>query len=265
MKKSLLFFCACAYALTSVPAYGIPLGVLELTNGTIQSGDKIFTNFGFSSLASTSPQQASDIDVIPVTVGGNHGLRFVGPFFGTTSQVGSTIFIELGFYDFNFDVMTTDPNVLIHDVSQSWAFTHFGEGFRNFAVHTTGQNCADIFCSGPGEFDDLGLHTSLHGVPFMEPVIPSPGILSSTAILPFDSPFLRLENDVFIGAGSINDPIATLHPTFVSVPFVEFTFSQTTAVPKPVPEPSTLLLFGSAFALVQAVRFRSHRRRVRRP
>ena len=229
---------------------------LELTNGTIQSGDKLFSNFGFSSLASTSSQQASHIDVIPVTVGGNHGLRFVGPFFATTSQVGSTIFIELGFYDFNFDVITTDPNVLIHNVSQSWAFTHFGEGFRNFALHTTGQNCADIFCNGPGEFDDLGLNTSLHGVPFMDPIIPSPGILSATAILPFDSPFLRLENDIVIVAGRIGDPIATLHPNLVSVPFVEFTFSQTTAVPEPVPEPSTALLFGGAFALLQVVRYR---------
>ncbi len=96
----------------------------------------------------------------------------------------------------------------------------------------------------------------------MEPIIPSPGILSTTAILQFDSAFLRLENDIFIGAGAINDPIATLHPTFVSVPFVEFTFSQTTVVPEPVPEPSTLLLFGSAFALLQGVRYRRKNRSV---
>jgi hypothetical protein len=183
MTTSLLLVWASLYALTSVPAYGTPLGILSATNATIEIGGHIFENFGFSSLGSTLPQ-ASDIDVIPITVAGNHGLRFVGPFFGTTTQVGSTTLVQLGIYHIDFDVKSTDPNALIHEVSHSWSFTHFGEGSKNFEVITNVQNCTSIVCSGPGQFDFLTLDTSLHGNGGGGPVIPSPGILSEQAILP---------------------------------------------------------------------------------
>ena len=176
MNKSRFVLWTCVYAFMSVPAYGISLGVLTNTNGTIQSGDKIFSNFVISSFSSADPTDVGDIDVIPVTVAGNHGLRFVGPFSGATTQVNNTILVELGFYHIDFDVQTTDPNVQIQDVNHSWAFTHFGQGLLNFALGTEVQSCPGPFsCTGPGEFDGVSIDTSLHGIPFC-PLIPSPGI-----------------------------------------------------------------------------------------
>ena len=244
MKRTLLLLWACVYAFTSVPAYGIPLGTLEGTNGSILSGDLIFDNFSSSSLASTQPGQASDIDVVPITVAGEHGLRFIGPFFGTTQQVGNTTFVELGFYDFAFDVKTTNPNLLLHNVSHSWAFTHFGEGSKQFSLTTQVRNCPFAVCIGPGEFDIQALDTSLHGNGGGGPVIPSPGILSEHAILPSNTPFLGVENDITMQAGSVFDAIATLHPTFVSVPFVEITFSQV------IPEPETYAMMVAGLGLL---------------
>jgi hypothetical protein len=190
MKKS-LFVCVCVYVLTSVPAHAIPLGILAATDGTIEVGGKIFHDFGGTSVPIGSlPQQVGDIDVIPVTIGGKHGLRFVGPFFATTTQAGSTTFIQFGLYGIDFAVQTTDPNVLINGVSQSFPFTHFGEGAKGFRVFTDVDNCVSFFCDEPGEFDFLPLNSSLHGVPFMPPIAPSPGTLSEDVILPINSSFL---------------------------------------------------------------------------
>ena len=250
MKTSLLLVWAFVYGLLSVPAYGTPLGVLNATNGTVEVGGLVFENFNFFSIASTSPA-VEDIDVIPITVAGRHGLRLVGPFFGTTTLSGGTVFVPLGLYQIDFDVTNTDPNALFHDVSHSWAFTHFGEGAKNFSVTTDVQNCPEFVCGGPGKFDFLQAHTAL-GPPF--PAIPSPGILSGGVTFPIDSPFLRVENHLDLIAGSVFDDITTVHPTFVSVPFVEFTFGVTSATT--VPEPSTALLFGSASAMAMALRFR---------
>jgi hypothetical protein len=252
MKTSRFVLWVCVYAFISVPAYGTPLGLLTDTNGTIQSGDKIFENFFASNLSvGSDPADFRDIDVIPVTVAGNHGLRFVGPFFAETTQVGSTIFIELGTGNMRFDVRTTDPNVQLQGMNQSWPFTHFGQGFLNFAVNTTAQSCPDVFCSGPGEFDAVVINTSLHGNGGSGPVIPSPGIISEQAIFPNGTDFLRVENIISIVAGRITDPVETLHPTLVSVPFVEFTFSQTTAVPEPA---TGLLLVPAGLAMLIAWR-----------
>jgi hypothetical protein len=252
MKTSLLLVWAFVYGFLSVPAYGTPLGVLNATNGTIEVGGNVFENFDFFSLASTSPA-VSDIDVIPVTVAGRPGLRFVGPFFGTTTLSGGTIFVQLGSYQIDFDVTQTDPNALFHDVSHSWPFTHFGAGSKNFAVTTGVQNCPELVCVGPGKFDFVQVNTSL------TPLIPSPGILSEGITLPIDSPFLRVENHLTLVAGSVFDEISTLHPTFVSVPFVEVTFGVTDATD--VPEPTTVLLFGPASAMVMALRLRRRKTR----
>jgi hypothetical protein len=255
MKTSLLLVWAFVYGFLSVPAYGTPLGVLNATNGTIEVGGNVFENFVFFSIASTSPA-VSDIDVIPVTVAGRPGLRFVGPFFGTTTSSGGTIFVEFGSYQIDFDVTNTDPNALFHDVSHSWPFTHFGAGSKNFSVTTDVQNCPEFVCGGPGKFDFVQVNTRL-GPPF--PVIPSPGILSEGITLPIDSPFLRVENHLDLIAGSVFDEISTLHPTFVSVPFVEVTFGVTSATT--VPEPSTVLLFGPASAMAMALRLRRRKTR----
>jgi hypothetical protein len=68
-------------------AQAIPLTTLVATNGTIQQGDKLFSNFtapgfivGFGDITPTS---YSGIDVQGVTVNGEHGLRFSGPFTAT--------------------------------------------------------------------------------------------------------------------------------------------------------------------------------------
>jgi hypothetical protein len=239
-----LLVAAMALALAAMPgrSLAIPLGTLVGTNGSITQGDKVFDSFAMGGLIATSPASVGDIDVQGITVAGVHGLRFTGPFSGD-NLTG----IELGTYHISFSATVTDTNFLFHGVSHQYVATHSG-GSRNIAQNTNVQSCALAICVGPGEFDFISLNTTL--IPAS--MKPSPVAQSDSLVLPFDVPFLRIDHDIVMVAGSVFDDPQV--PTFVSFPSVDILFPQATAIP----EPTTWLLLGCGLAPLVVV---SRRRR----
>ena len=235
---------ACALAAMPGRSLSIPLGTLVATNGSITQGDKVFDSFTMSGLIATSPASVSDIDVQGITVAGVHGLRFTGPFLGD-NLTG----IELGTYHISFSATVTDINFLFHGVSHQYVATHSG-GSRNIAQTTNVQSCALAICVGPGEFDFISLNTTL--IPAS--MTPSPVAQSDSLVLPFDVPFLRIDHDIFMQAGSVFDDPQI--PTSVSFPSVDIRFPQAMAIP----EPTTWLLLGCGLAPLVSF---SRKRRVR--
>src|SRR3954447_3426165 len=77
------------------PVSATPISDLVAANGSIQQGDKFFTNFRFDSflvaIGDVSPQQTGAIDVQAVTVSGENGLRFSGPFTATFPGDGASL------------------------------------------------------------------------------------------------------------------------------------------------------------------------------
>jgi hypothetical protein len=233
-------------------AQAIPLTTLVATNGTIQQGDKLFSNFfapgfliGFGDITPTS---YSGIDVQGITVNGEHGLRFSGPFTATFVPGESLAFAS---YLFGFDVTTTDPNFLIHDVRHAYAVTHSGNGSpfqtRNVTAGTDVKTCVAVFCLGPDDFQDIGPSSSISMSPGV--LFPSPTVINENFILPHDVDFLRVMQDLsVIGSASMLETDMQA----VAFPYIDVTFSQTV-----VPEPATIVLIGAGLALLVRSRTRA--------
>jgi PEP-CTERM motif len=224
-------------ALISTPAQAIPLTTLVTTGGTIQQGDKLFSNFDVPSLlvaiGNVTPVSYSGIDVQGITVGGQDGLRFSGPFSAVFAPSGSLALVT---YHFTFDVTVLDPSLLLHDVSHSYVVTHSGNGSpfqtRNVTATTDVRTCPELFCLDPSDFE-VSLHSTISpttGLP-----LPSPTAINVSLVLPHDVSFLRVENDVFLSAGSLQET----DPQSVSFPYIDVIVSQTA-----IPEPASLLLVG---------------------
>jgi len=133
--------------------------------------------------------------------------------------------------------------------AHQYVATHSG-GSRNIAQTTNVQSCALAICVGPGEFDFISLNTTL--IPAS--MTPSPVAQSDSLVLPFDVPFLRIDHDIFMQAGSVFDDPQI--PTSVSFPSVDIRFPQAMAIP----EPTTWLLLGCGLAPLVSF---SRKRRVR--
>ncbi|MGH7229747.1 MAG: PEP-CTERM sorting domain-containing protein [Nitrospiraceae bacterium] len=131
----------------------------------------------------------------------------------------------------------TDPSALIHDVRQTYVVTHSGGGFedRNVTANTDVRTCPFAICFGPGQFSGVGPSSSLLPIN----THPSPTNVNANVVLPHDVNFLKVDQDIFMIAGSIAETDAQS----VSFPFIDVTFSQVV-----VPEPSTMLLLGSGLA-----------------
>jgi hypothetical protein len=83
---------ALTIALSLYPGYvssvhAVSLSSLVSSNGTIQQGDKLFSNFSFDPIVGNclvnpcGPANTGTIDVQGIVVAGQNGLRFTGPFF----------------------------------------------------------------------------------------------------------------------------------------------------------------------------------------
>ncbi|MGH7229748.1 MAG: hypothetical protein ACREJU_00080 [Nitrospiraceae bacterium] len=90
MRVTTTILAVMATCLMAVPAKtvrAISLDMLAETNGSIQQGDKVFSNFSFPAVLVASAY--GDITVQGVTVSGEHGLRFSGPFSAGFAPEGS--------------------------------------------------------------------------------------------------------------------------------------------------------------------------------
>lgn len=102
-------------------ADAIPLGTL-VAGDTITVGDKLFSNFSVSNVATqnSTPDDPLDIDVVGITnVLGEHGLRLSG--IGTAVTPGGTPG-ALAFF-LEYDVTVLDPFFVLHDVRHSFTST----------------------------------------------------------------------------------------------------------------------------------------------
>ena len=219
-------------------AQAIPLQTLADANLAIQEGDKFFTNFRFNPfpifLGNASPFPPQTLDVQGRTIGSEHGLRFSGPFTGSTAQGGS---IASGDWDITFDVVTRDPSKSITGVRHAYEVTYAGSG--NAGVSTNVRNCPFSVCVGPGEFDRTLSSSALSaGSP------PSPASLNEARSLPATN-FLRVDNRIFLNTGSVFAP----QPSSVSVPFVDVLFTQFTQ-PVGAPAPPTNVLLGPGLSVL---------------
>ena len=108
--------------------YGITLGQLSSTSGSITQGSLLFDNFDIVSPnniveGNALPADVSEIDVTGITSDGNHGLRFTGPFSATTTDT----IRALGQYNFFYDVMSLNSNLPMSGIGQSFFVTKSGD------------------------------------------------------------------------------------------------------------------------------------------
>jgi hypothetical protein len=213
------------------PSHAVSLQALIDGNGTVTQGDKVFSNFASQpifAVGDVTPLTAGEIDVQGVTVNGEHGLRFSGPFSALFEPGGS---LAITTYHFGFDVQVGDPSFLMQGVRHAYQVAHSGAGFqnRNVTATTEVRTCELFFCAGPGEFDHVETSSSLQPIASH----PSPTNVDESVLFPNGVDFLKVNQDLFIQAGSLVETDAQS----IAFPYVDITFAQA-----PIPEPSTALL-----------------------
>ncbi len=210
--------------------HAVSLSSLTNSNGTIQQGDKLFSNFSFDPIVGNcllnpcGPASAGTIDVQGIAVAGQNGLRFTGPFFEIsipTQQVFT-------FYQIQYDVTVTNPAFLLHDLHQSFSGSSTGTSFATAQTRTTVQGMACLNGNAPGDICDTAGGGGANGKNFSSDV---------TGLLPSDVSTAHVIEGFSFGPiiGSGGDPTGS-----VSVTSFDITFSQA-----PVPEASAWLLLGS--------------------
>jgi hypothetical protein len=123
LALTLIFLLGSALSAQAV-AIAIPITDLIANGGTIEQGDKLFSDFTVTfnpTGPDTSPPDASGILVEGVTIGGNYGLRFTG---NMAAGVGSSLDILIG-----YKVTVQDPSALISDIHLDFDGRVEGTGF----------------------------------------------------------------------------------------------------------------------------------------
>lgn len=142
MKNTYLSNCTivvCVILLFSVAgsSYGITLGELSSTSGDITQGNIIFNNFDIVSPnnvteGSAFPGDVSEIDVQGITIDGNHGLRFTGPFSATTiDQIRA-----FGRYNFFYDATSLSPSLEISGIGHEFSIVKSGDATGQIVTRT---------------------------------------------------------------------------------------------------------------------------------
>ena len=146
------------------------------------------------------------------------GLRFSGPF----TAAGDAF---LG-HNMNFQVRTTDPTILLHDVRHTFTAERSGQD--------TGIRVISEVLEPNGSVEFLqSTHRDLQN-----------GSIDKTRVFASDLSQVLVKQEIGVMAVGHQDEEGNFVPGgSVTVPFVNVTFSQTI-----IPEPSTLVLLGSGLA-----------------
>jgi len=224
-----IFLLALIHTAGATPIRATSLSSL-VNGGTIQVGDKLFSNFYYNVTPdnpgdSYSPNNPSgaDINVTAATVAGNYGLTFTGPF--TANGSGPIGFPNAAYYVITYDVTVTNPSYTISDLHQSVGGTF-----------------------SPSAFADL--YTSVD--PIHGPAIVGATLATLSSVTPTSNSSATLVSDYSSLLVDENLQTSTGGPSgSYSIPDFTVTFSQSsTGVVSPTPEPSMLLLFGTGLLTV---------------
>ena len=219
-----IFLLALIHTAGATAISATPLSVL-VNGGTIQVGDKLFSNFYYNvtpgnpgDTFSPNDPNGADINVTATTVAGNYGLTFTGPF--SASGNGPLGFPNGAYYVITYDITVTDPSYTISDLHQSVGGTF-----------------------SPGAFADL--YTSVD--PIHGPAIVGATLAALSSVAPTSSSSATLVSDYSSLLVDENLQTSTGGPNgSLTIPDFTVTFSQSpTGVVSPTPEPSALLLFGT--------------------
>ncbi len=205
-KASVFLVAGLLAAFTPTAAQADPvvhtLADLLAQGASITSGDKVFTNFAYTRTGNMP--DASAINVIPTTMGGNFGLLFQGAFLdlpgggGSDALISYTVSVAAAFQK---QYLITDAHL---DANISAPQGGYG-------------NITDTFFTSP------------------EPAltVTDKKLSNSLTFLPLGYTSIDVQKDILLYATTDGSP--------VTVSAIYQTYSQT-----PVPEPSTLVLIGTA-------------------
>jgi PEP-CTERM motif len=240
-NRTVLLLFVFGSALVVTAAEAIPLTELVDGNTSIQQGDKAFSNFllfQFNAGGDSSPLIASGIDVQGITVSGEHGLRFSGPFSATATE---GMVSGVGF-SVRFDVSVSDPNFLLHDLRHLYSATVAG-------TDAIAQVATEVFTP----LDQGGLPLGVINNAVHEGDNPNVDLS-----IDFTSDSSAILVDQFFGMQTSSGAFLPFPSGSAAVPFFDVIFSQ---VPAPVPEPATFVLLATGLAGLGALRCRRQRPR----
>jgi hypothetical protein len=219
-----------AVLLMVTPAFAIPLSTLVSTDGTIQVGDKQFTNFELHDTTAqmSTPADPGNLDVQGFTNGlGEHGLR-ISPFSVSIPQANSSgAFV----FTIEYDVTVTDAQFRLHDVRHAFSTTsNRGGGLSvisqaGFPADLNASMQSVVGFGGSGEFivDNVDEHEVF-----------AHDVSSQHMLHNFEAHALT------VNLTSQGGPIVL---GAISTSPIDLTFSQTA-----IPEPATWLLVASGLA-----------------
>jgi hypothetical protein len=213
----------CSASIITGPA--TPISSLIANNGTVTSGDKLFSDFTY--LFSGDMPGAAGVNVVPITDDlGNYGIQFQGAFVDLPSSPGGSD------AKITYKVTVTDPNFLISDAHMTGNPNLLGQ-FGSISVTETflplganGEYTMEIY-------DDESLPTpKLTDVTFFNPKVKT----------------LNVQKDILA--------IATQNSQTATLSWIDQSFSQ---MRNEIPEPTTIMM--SLLGMVGLVGYLQRRER----
>ncbi|HBL14834.1 MAG TPA: hypothetical protein DD379_26280 [Cyanobacteria bacterium UBA11162] len=154
----------------AAPAGAISLGFLESSGGTLETADRIFSDFfcdiSTDLVGTNTPASCDDIDVSILPVGSGNGLKFTGNFFAA----------EGSFFDarIEYTATTKDPSKPLTNIGLGFdGQTTNPDGFATIVetvtVPNTGETLGQLTVFAPGDLSDPSFEPD--DIPFSRPVL----------------------------------------------------------------------------------------------
>ncbi|MBI2826553.1 MAG: PEP-CTERM sorting domain-containing protein [Planctomycetia bacterium] len=213
------FAAALAVAVLAAPVKAAALSTLIGEHGTMQVGDKLFSDFSY--LKTGDMPDASAVNVVPYTDGaGNFGLLFQGAFLDFIGGGGSDALL-----DFTVTVMNDDKVI---------------------TGATLSGNPAVLGGDGAISLTETFLPDDAHSLSIFDI---KPGLTKPTDAITFAHGFrtLHVQKDILAFSAGEHGGVPTMS-------FFTQTFVQSPA--PPIPEPATVTLFGLGLGLLGVARLR---------